>query len=93
MSNIECIDIERLNYFIEMEIRDNGNLTVMSFVCIVRNTRWSILFSILLIFVSGTKLLKKMSKRKAPSSENNPNYDFCEFLTGLCNLCCCICVH
>ncbi|KAG8229141.1 hypothetical protein J437_LFUL009210 [Ladona fulva] len=23
-----------------------------------------------------------MSKRKAPSSENNPNHDFCEFLTG-----------
>lgn len=23
-----------------------------------------------------------MSKRKAPSSENNPNHDFCDFLSG-----------
>ncbi|XP_046658857.1 DNA polymerase beta-like [Homalodisca vitripennis] len=26
-----------------------------------------------------------MSKRKAPSSENNPNHDFCDFLTELAN--------
>lgn len=61
----------------------------MTISCIDYSAKWvCFVCSIFLFLTDGVIPLKKMSKRKAPSSENNPNHDFCEFLTGQSKLCC-----